>query len=306
MEPTPETLEHLRHEALVGWCRKAIADQLSNAERQREELQSTRSPFAVFSRREAKEAFTRALRSTEENTATLRHYQVQLDHIERLLAPLIRAGVAEYLWRASADYQQMMHCTRAIDGWLQRLHGLEDPLVAFARELRESRAARTGAPYLRTLANARTYALKLDAEHGALAAVAREVDGILALSHSPLRLPELPELKRTTWIQRVASLTPALAQIELAQVETVIREFLAQGVPAAAATARSCRESCQALADHYLSDYWNQLRDFARTHWIEETTLEAAMQMLVEVYIDADLVRRQHEIAYDPFNNFKL
>ena len=301
MEPTPETLEHLHHEALAIRCRAAITTQLTALDRQLEEIQSTRSPFAVFSRKETKEAFNRSLQSTEQDAAALRQCLVQLEQIEARIAPLLHAGIAEFLWRASSDYQQIMQSVQAIDGWVDRVSNLGEPLLAFSRELRESRAAGPGAAFLRALATARTYAQILEVEHGKLAAVARQVDAVLALSSSPLRLPELPELTRTTWVQRVASLSAAIAHTELTQVEAVMRQFLAEGVPAATATARACREACEALAERFHLDYWNQLRAFAQENWTEETSLEEALQKLTVRYVDADLVRRQHEIQFDPF-----
>lgn len=301
MEPTPETLEHLRYEALAIRCRAAISEQLQALDRQLAEIQSTRSPFAVFARRETKEAFNRSLQSTEQDAAALRQCLVRLEQIEARITPLLHAGIAEFLWRASSDYQQIMQSVQAIDGWVERLNQLGEPLLAFARELRESRSAGTGAPFLRALATARTYAQILEVEHGKLAAVARQVDGVLALSSSPLRLPELPELTRTTWVQRVASLSAAIAHTELTQVEAVMRQFLAEGVPAAAATARSCRAACEALAERFHTDYWSQLRAFAQENWAEEVSLDEALQKLTVRYVDADLVRRQHEIQFDPF-----
>jgi len=301
MELCAETLDHLRNEALVGLCRGWIGERLATLERQREEIHSTRSPFAVFGRRETKEAFTRSVRATEESTNTLRHGLAELEQVELRLLPLIRADLETYLDNVSPEFQQLTRSVRLIEVWQRKLRELADPLLGLARELRVLRTAAPGQPMLRGIAIAREITQRLEAAHVTLSGIARDVAGALQASASDVRLPELPELRRVGWLQRLALLPVPKIQAESTPVEAETRRFLAEGLEAACAKAQSCHAVCQALADHYLEQYWSQLRAFAREHYVEEISLEEALPALTARYVDADIARYQRELALDPF-----
>jgi hypothetical protein len=301
MDPSPETLEHLRYEALAALCRDALNEQLASTEQQLGDLQKTRSPFSMFSGREAKAAFSRSVQDLEQSAQAMRDLLGQVQLIEQKLTPILRTALDAYLELVSADYQQMKQALQSIAGWQARLTGLAELLVAFARDFREVRTAPPGQPMLRAIATVRGVAVRLEAEHLLLAGFAQQAEGILAAAGSPLRLPEVPELRRAACVQRLAVLSHDQAKAEGARVESETRQFIAEGMGAASARAQQCQEACQACADQYLEGYWNQLRTFSREQWQEDLAVEEAIQKLTVRYIHADIVRHQSQIADDPF-----
>lgn len=301
MELTEETLEHLRNEALVGLCREKAEGQLLEIERRKEDLRSTRSPFAVFSKRESKETFQRAVRAADEAASSQRLRLALLQEVERRLGPIIRADLELYLESSSADYQQLSTNLRSIGVWQRKLRESADTLTAFARELRELRRAAPGAPRTRAVATVREVAQRLAAVHTHLAGIARDVTAILAATGEALTLPELAEMNRVPWVQRLSVLTPQQIDVEGSYVETETRRFLAGGLEPACAAAEPCRLALQTRADAYLDHYWLQLRAYAREHLAQEFDVDATVAELTARYIDAALDRYQEELAATPF-----
>ena len=134
-----------------------------------------------------------------------------------------------------------------------------------------------------------------------LAAIAREVGSTLAAAGSDITLPELSELNRTAWVQRLAVLSAQQIEVEGSFVETEIRRFLAHGLEAACARAEPCRQAMQARADAYLDLYWEQLRTYSKEHCDSDFDVDAVLPELTARFIDADLERCQEEIAAAPF-----
>lgn len=301
MELTEETLEHLRNEALTGLCRERIEGDLLEIERRKEDLMSTRSPFAVFSKRESKEAFLRAVRGADEAARDHKHRLAQLQEVERRLGPIIRADLELYLESSSADFQRLSTHLRLIGVWQRKIRESAEYLTAFARELRELRRSAAGAPQTRAVATVREAAQRLGAMHGHLAGIARDIGAVLATDGAAVALPELAEMNRMAWVQRLSVLSPQQIEVEGAYVETETRRFLATSLETACAAAEPCRQALQARADAYLDHYWLQLRAYAKEHLAQEFDVAATVAELTARYIDAALERYQEELAATPF-----
>ncbi|MBI5691769.1 MAG: hypothetical protein HZC55_16920 [Verrucomicrobia bacterium] len=301
MELPAETIELLRDEALAARCREVIADQLSVLGRQMEDIQATRSPFPMFARKEAKEQFARSVRTTEQETVAVRQLQLQVQQIEAHLLPQLRHALESYLRQASPDFLQIQRGIDAVDRWSQRLGQLSDSLLAFARDVREVRQAEAGISRVRAIASVREVAQRIEAEELGLAKLARDVEFVLQNSTSGVRLPDLPELRRCAWVQRLAVLPPETTGPECTQVETETRRFLTDGLAAATGCAQSCREVCRTVSDCYLEHYWAQLRVFARENYATDFALERDLARLSARYVDAEIIRAQGQLTANPF-----
>jgi hypothetical protein len=272
-------------------------------DRQKEEIESTRSPFGVFSRKETKEAYAHSIRSTEQNADNIRQLLAQVQQVESRMLPLLRTGIDDYLTQVTVDYRQLKQGMHSIDDWISLLGGLPDTLLAFARELRVVRTSGPGTQMVRAIAAARELAQRLEAALVRLTNLADPVNQALQTAGSDRRLPGLPELRRTAWVQRLAVLSTQQAAQDAAGVETATRQFLATGIGCAMSHAQACRDACQTLANRHLDQYQEQLRAYANEHYdFAATDVETALQSLTARYVDTDLLRHQQELTLDPFS----
>lgn len=301
MELTEETLEHLTNEALIGLCREKVDAQILEIQRRKEELLSTRSPFAVFSKRTSKDAFQRELRQAEETLEKLNLRVAQLREIESRLNTVIRGELELYLESSSPDYRHLSTNRRMVDVWQRNLRESSEYLTAFARELRELRSAAPGGQRTRAVAAVREAAHRLAALHGQLSAISRDVAAILATAGPEESLPVPAELNRMVWVQRLAVLNTQQIEVESSYLETETRRFIVSGLEAACAKAEPCRQALQTRVDAYVDHYWQQLRAYALQHLNRDFDVEATITELSTRYIDAAFERYQEELAATPF-----
>jgi hypothetical protein len=299
MELSTAILDHLRYEALAAVCREAIQVRLADLHRQKKAIESTRSPFAFFVRRETRAALDRSLKITEENADVLQSLLAQIQQAETVLRTIIRRGLDEYLEHASLNYKACRQAARLVAEWEHWMRELADPLTAFARELRALQSAVAGPGRPRAIAATRHAAERLAARHHSLAQIAARASAILQEVGGGVQLPELRELHQVSWIQRLTIVPAEQAALEASLVEAEMRKFLAQGIEAACTQARTNRAACDAPADSYLEEYWTQLRTHAREHYVQEIDLAATVQDLTTRYAEATTVAV--EGFHDPY-----
>lgn len=303
MEFASATLEHLRDEAYASLGREALQEQLAALERQKAEIADTRPPFGLLARKETRDAFTRSMRTALDNEVALRERLARLDGILDWLRPLIRNGVSAYLAGMSQPYCALLQVEARLDDWECAVQALSDLLLAFARDVHSVRVAASPAgaappAYARELAALRTIVGRLERHRHELDVIAQAI-GELTAGGLPteVRLPALPDFRRSAWLDRLALLSPAQVVAEATRVEAEARSFLADENLAAGVAARlqANRDLCANLAENALEQYWNQLRTHACAHYVEERDVDEVLDMLTRRYVDADIQSRLDE-----------
>lgn len=307
MELSETTLTHLRDEAYAFLTQQALVSELGVLERERASVATTKPRFGVLARRETREAFARSMQNVDDHEVALRDRLTQITGICEWLHPIIRKDVSSYLASVSPDYCRLLQISARLDDWERAYGTLPEMLVAFARDLRGVKTAaeaakKTGEPLTQELAILRESAESL--EH-----VQYELNLIeqIALSNAPaaiaerIRFPALLDLKRVAWVAPLAVIPPAKALLEVTRVEGEVRTFLAGPAKHVAAQLQTGRDACVTLINQLLEDYWNVLRNHARTHYVEECGVDDVIATLTERYVNSDIRVRQESLTVSPF-----
>lgn len=290
-----EIMDQLKDEFLTALCRNAVELELLEAEHEAASLRNTRGPFAILARRETRIAQACAVHAAAEKAAMLRARQAQVDGIEQRIREAIRAGLEDYLLRASSVYQGIIRGIQAVERWGHELEALRGTLTAFASELQNLRAINPGLPMKPAIATLYRIAQRLETAHLTLAELGRECAASMGAVSAPGQLPELAVLRRLAWVQRLASISADQRDVECALAEAETRRFLAQGLKAVLAQAQVCRAERQEAAARYLEQYWVQLRGYTIEHYDEDVEHGQAMATLVARYLEPREVACQTE-----------
>jgi hypothetical protein len=308
MELPDTTLEFLQLEAYAFFCRDAVKEKLAWIEREKEKIEGTRPPFGILARKETRDAFTQSMRATLDNEAMLRNRLVEIQAIEEWLQSQLRVEIAGYLAEASPDYGRYAQIRARLEDMQQVFLALPETLVAFARELRETRATIDAGPkitrvqYMHQLAILREIAGRVEKQNSELFIIAGAINELMIQeSDQEICLPPLPDFRRVAWVSRLAVLPPEQAAGESAALENSVRAFAAGGNGSILAGLQACREACTRLESKVLELYWDQLRAYARMHYVEETDFEAVLQLLTQRFVGAEIERQQRELTSNPF-----
>lgn len=308
MEFSAATLEHLQDEAYAFLCREALQAQLATLARDKAAIAETRPPFGgLLARKGARETFTRSMRTASDNEAALQEQLSRIDGITDWLRPLIRNSVSSYLAEASPGYCTLLQIDARLNDWEQACAALPELLQAFARDARAvhdaaSRPGATSATYVHELAVLRESAERLAAQRSELSLIEQSITALAGEGPGrEVRIPALPEMQHVSWVARLAVVPAVQLRSETARLEGEFRLLLTEGMTLVAARLDSAREVCGNLIENALEQYWNQLRQYARQHYVEEREVGEVLEHLTRRYIDADLQRRQSGITNNPF-----
>lgn len=300
MEFSAATLEHLRDEAYAYLCREALQAQLFALAREKHAIAGTRPPFGgLLTRKESREAFDRSMRTALDHEMALQEQLARIDGITDWLRPLIRNSVSAYLAEASADYCALLQIDARLNDWEQSCAQLPELLQAFARDVRAVATAATApgatnAGYVTELASLREMAERLEQQRDELAVLEQSIASLAGEGPArEVKVPVLPDLYRVAWVGRLAVIPPAQLVPEAARVEAEFRQMLTDTMPLIAARLDAARTVCGNLAETALEEYWNQLRQHARAHYVEARDVGDVLEYLTQRYVDADLKRRQ-------------
>ncbi len=309
MDLSESTLLLLRDEAYVHLCREALELQLAELDREKEAIEDTRPPFGVFARKETRDAFTRSMQVANETEAALRDRVDQLKRLDEWIKPKLRDEIAAYLEQASPDYGCFATMRQPVAVWRTEFGPLPDLLTAFARELKGyrelvSEAKPSPKRQVEALAHLRNAAVRLEQQNERLRAVVVSLAGLTGEGTElarDLKLPPLPEFNRVTWVGRLA-LLPAEACIrEATQVENEARAFVAAGTGIIEARLEAGETAAGLHRDRFLDAYWDQLRAYAQSNYVEERDVDSVLAELAQRYVQGNIAERQADLSRDVF-----
>ena len=308
VELSEEVLGYLRDEAYAYLCGEAVRQQLAQIEKERSELETTRPPFGgMLARRDKREKFENTRSQLSETEDALRTRLGKIESIDAELRHLLEAELANYLAEVSPDYGRFPQIAARLYDWEASFQRLPEQLLAFARDARSLRLAASGAGATRRtcaqdLAVLRDTAGRLERQFNELLIIEQAAAELIpAGAEQDIRLPSMPDLRLCGWVDEIA--TQPLPQLiaSVSHVEATIREFLAHGAEKALEGLQLTRDACAKHQGLLIENYWNQLREHARQHFVEAGDVDVILEQLVQRYINDDLSQRQNNIVRDPF-----
>jgi len=299
MDLPESTIAHLRDEAYATVCRHALLAALEKLDRAKVTLASTRPPFGILASKETRATFARSMDAATGTEALLRTRLGQVTQLENTLQHLLGPKLRTYLRDVDPDFCHFAAVERLLNRWEVCYRELPDLLLAFARDVRGAQSADTsGQRDLQLFAVLRDSALTVERQLDLLDQFVTDLTALLpAEAAAEIRLPALPNFRRVTWVNHLATLPLAQLIAEATRVESEARAFVAAGHDTIAARLSVAHAVCQRHEGLYLHHYWNQLRAHAQTHYIEERDIDEVIDCLMETYVTSAVITRQRELS---------
>lgn len=308
MQLSKATLELLRDEAYVILCREALQEKLRSVEQEKVELVNSRPPFGVLAGKKTRENFEAMVRSADDTAVALRQRLTQCGRFETWLHRCIQRDLGAYLEAVNPEYRRVDYIKNLIAEWEKSVTRLlPDMLVAFAREMRGlrlaaaevGRAEQTGAHELALLYE---IIVRLEEQQDRLSQMASTITRFaLEIGLIDVRVPVLPQFRRRAWIDWLCAIPLDQAIADVTRVEGEVRAFLNGGVKALSSQLQASRVSCAQRQDNYIHQYWDQLREHAQSHWVEERDIDQVLRSMAQRY-EGEITRRQREVTHNPFH----
>lgn len=293
MELSGAMIVLLRDEAYAYLAQQALVAQLGARERERAAAEA-KGP-GLLARHGSRATFAQTNREGYDQEAVLRDRLTQLTGIVEWLYPIIRQEVSSYFAGVSPEYCRLLKIAARLDDWGRAYATIPEHLTAFARDLRGVRGAAEAAPKASGAFAYELAVLRESAERLAQVQLELYIIEQAALANAPaavaaqLAFPALPDLKRVSWVSRLAVIPPAKALVEVTRVEAEVRAFLLGPAGVVAGQLEATRRAGAKLVNRTLEDYWDVLREHARAHYVEERGIEEVIAMLTERYVDSDI-----------------
>ena len=316
MELPSQTIELLRAEAYAVLCRESLNESLLQLFRDREKINETRPPFGFLATKKVREEFEENVGKVKHDEQGLRSRIQQIANIEEWLRGAIHQSLDQYLTSVSPDYWLWREVEDAIEVWENAVRSLPEKSVAFGRDARaaanavssqlsadptaqrRARENRLGAiASLRATAESSkpsTHAVQVAAER-----VHRLCSGKL---EQPIELP-VPTFPPVSWVDQLALMDNQTALAELQRAESDARVLGSDGIRAILAYGTHAHQACVTAREGYLKAYWEQLRQHAMAHYVTERDVDEVIGELTQMYVAADLLRRQNDLVINPFEN---
>jgi len=314
MEPTmnlpADLVAYLRSEAYATLCRRGLIEALDELEKQKQEVLATKPPFGMLAPKSAREAFQTSLRAVLDTEEGLRRRIAQLAPIDAWLEPIIPQALHKFLITTSADYQYYNGICEAVKLWEFQVNALAEKALALARDARGVAdaigATTAGARGLRltrveAMAVLRATIVATALELSDLAQTASRVTQLSADElPATARLPETPQFRNVAWVDRLDTLSPNAAVAELAACEAEARAFVREGVKVLVEQAASTHAACLQLREDYLQACWQEAREHALSHYVQERDLDEVIAEL-QAHQVADAQERHRDLIHNSF-----
>jgi hypothetical protein len=304
-----DLVAYLRSEAYATLCRRGLIEALDELEKQKQEVLATKPPFGMLAPKSAREAFQTSLRAVLDTEEGLRRRIAQLAPIDAWLEPIIPQSLHKYLITTNADYQYYNGICEAVKLWEYQVNALAEKGLALARDTRgvaEAIGAAGGARGLRltrveAMAVLRATVVATALELSDLAQTASRVTQLSADElPATARLPEVPQFRNVAWVDRLDTLAPGAATAELAACEAEARAFVREGVKGLLQKAASTHAACQQLRKEYLQACWQEAREHALSHYVQERDLDEVIAEL-QAHQIADAQERHRDLIHNSF-----
>lgn len=231
----------------------------------------------------------------------------QIGRLESWIQQRLRGELSAHLEATSPAYQCGMRIQQALNEWeFCVCHVLPDSLAEFARELRgfrqalegtRRRASDTTAAELLTL---RRIASRVEEQQMQIGRISAAIAGYAQqLGSTDVLPPALPNFRRIVWVDWLTVVPPEQRLCEITRIESEVRSFLNRGLAGTLGLIQASRNACCARQDAILQEYWQRLRAYAQSHFVEERELDTVLDSLCLRYEPA--IARREGTRIQPF-----
>lgn len=224
----------------------------------------------------------------------------QIGRLESWIQQRLRAELSAHLEATSPTYQCGLRIQQALNEWEFCVrHVLPGSLAEFARDLRGFRQAAEESPSRGSKVTAaeqlalRRIASRVEEQQQQIGRISAAIAGhARQIGAADVLPPALPNFRRLVWIDWLTVVPVEQRLFEVARIESEIRNFLDRGLAATLGLIQANRAACSARQDAVLQEYWQRLRTYAQSHFIEERELDAVLDSLSFRY-EPEITRRE-------------
>jgi hypothetical protein len=248
------------------------------------------------------EAYLTLCRKSPDETAgapkdSLKERLAKIDVIEDSLRSTLHAKLRDQLQASSQDYRFSAEVLSAISIWEKEVNPYGDCLLAFVAEFKHATRALVGSktnlyasfnPRAEAMSGLRLSAENVDHASLQLDAAAKHLRNVIAGTiYEKVRVHAPPFSGLVQWMERLALLSNVDALVEMQAKEVDMRPLLANKLLVLHSCATTARESVGDVQREYFRSYWDNLRQYALTHYVKDRAVDEVLDELAARYVTA-------------------
>jgi hypothetical protein len=232
--------------------------------------------------------------------ASQKNRLAKIDALEDWLKSKLHTKLRDYLQGASHDYRYSTKILSVISVWEQRVSPYGNCLLAFSHELKNAARALAGSngnlyasfdPRAEAMTGLRLSAEGLDHASLQLDAAAKDLNHAIAGTiYEKVCVLAPPFAGLVQWMGRLALLSNVDALVEMQAKEIEVRPLLGNKLLFLRSCATTARETVAEAQRDYFENYWDDLRRYALTNYVEN---RAADEVLAELAVRYDTAGQQ-------------
>jgi len=224
----------------------------------------------------------------------------QVERLEAWIQGRLRAELSAHLEGTHPAFQGGLRLGQALGEWEFCVRQvLPDTLAEFARELRGLRQLAADPHRRGGLATApefvllRRIAARVEEQQLQIARIAADIaEQAQEIGVGGVLPPLLPDFRRLIWVDWLAVVPAGQLVSEVTRIEGELRHFLNHEHADLLARFERSRGACGTLQERILTEYWNRLRAYAQSHYVEEKEVDAVLGSLSARY-EPEIARRE-------------
>jgi hypothetical protein len=241
---------------------------------------------------------------------SLKKHLARIDALEDAVKSMLHAKLRDHLQGSSSDYRFSANVLSAITAWEQEVNPYGDCLLAFTRELKSAARTLVGPrinlyasfnPQAEAVSELRLSAESVDRASLRLDAAAKNLrQAIAGTIYEKVRVLAPPIAGLAQWMERLALLSNVDALVEMQARDIDLRPLLANKLLVLHSCATTARETVGEVQRDHLKNYWDNLRQYALTNYVEDRSADEVLAELTARYVAAgqQVVREEPALLF--------
>jgi hypothetical protein len=228
---------------------------------------------------------------------SLKERLARIDALEDLVKSTLHAKLRDHLQGSSQDYRFSTGVLSAISTWEKEVTPYGDSLLAFVCEFKHATRALVGSktnlyasfnPRAEAMSGLRLSAENVDHASLQLDAAAKHLRHVIAGTiYEKVRVHAPPISGLVQWMERLALLSNVDALVEMQAKEIDMRTLLANKLLVLHSCATTARETVGEVQREHFQKYWDDLRQYALTHYVKDRAVDEVLDELAARYVTA-------------------
>jgi len=228
---------------------------------------------------------------------SLKERLARIDALEDLVKSTLHAKLRDHLQGSSQDYRFSTGVLSAISTWEKEVTPYGDSLLAFVCEFKHATRALVGSktnlyasfnPRAEAMSGLRLSAENVDHASLQLDAAAKHLRHVIAGTiYEKVRVHAPPISGLVQWMERLALLSNVDALVEMQAKEIDMRTLLANKLLVLHSCATTARETVGEVQREHFQKYWDDLRQYALTHYVKDRQVDEVLDELAARYVTA-------------------